>query len=117
MAMKKYIKSYEELNASSLIFLKKRAKKGKYRIVSKSIFTKPKYHRRIIVETVISVIKRIFGDNNQNLSDKLRNKESKLKNVCYDIYHYTKISSIKIQICFLQSQKIMHSKSLYEKSF
>jgi hypothetical protein len=87
---------HEELNASSLIPLKKRAKKGKYRIGSKSIFTKPKYHRRSIVKTVISVIKRVFGDKNQSRSDRLRNKETKLKNACYDIYRYTKTSNIKI---------------------
>ncbi|WP_084270829.1 transposase [Methanobrevibacter cuticularis] len=89
---------HEELNASSLIPLKKRAKKGKYRIGSISIFTKPKYHQRSIVETTISIIKRIFGDKNQNRSDKLRNKETKLKNLCYDIYRYTKTTNIKIQI-------------------
>lgn len=89
---------HEELNSSSLIPLKKRAKKGKYRIGSRSIFTKPKYHQRCIVETVISVIKRVFGDKNQSRSDKLRNKETKLKNLCYDIYRYTKTSKIEIQI-------------------
>jgi len=89
---------HEELNASSLIPLKKRAKKGKYRIGSRSIFIKPKYHQRSIVETVISVIKRVFGDKNQSRNDKLRNKETKLKNLCYDIYRYTKTSSIKTQI-------------------
>ena len=89
---------HEELKASSLIPLKKRAKKGKYRIGSKTIFTKSKYHQRSIVETVISVIKRVFGDKNQSRSDKLRNKETKLKNLCYDIYRYTKTSTIKIQI-------------------
>jgi hypothetical protein len=62
-----------------MIPVKKRVKKGKYRIGTKSIFTKPKYHRRSIVETVISVTKRVFGDKNQNRSDQLRNKETKLK--------------------------------------
>jgi hypothetical protein len=89
---------HEELNASSLIPLKKRARKGKYRIGAKSIFTKPKYHRRSLVETVISVIKRVFGDKNQSRSDRLRNKETKLKNACYDIYRYVKTSNTKIQI-------------------
>ncbi|KZX17417.1 transposase DDE domain protein [Methanobrevibacter cuticularis] len=89
---------HEELNASSLIPLKKRAKKGKYRIGSRSIFTKPKYHQRSIVETVISVIKRIFGDKNQSRSDRLRNKETKLKNLCYNIYRHTKTFNIKIKI-------------------
>ena len=89
---------HEELNASTMIPLKKRAKKGKYRIGTRSIFTKPKYHRRSLVETVISVIKRVFGDKNQSRNDQLRNKETKLKNSCYDIYRYTKTFNIKIQI-------------------
>ena len=89
---------HEELNASSMIPRKKGAKNGKYRMAMESLFSKPKYHRRSIVETVISVIKRVFGDKNQSRSDKLRNKETKLKDVCYDIYLYAKTFNIKIQI-------------------
>jgi hypothetical protein len=47
---------------------------------------------------VISVVKRISGDKNQSRSYKLRNKETKLKNLCYDIYHYIKMFNIEIQI-------------------
>jgi len=54
--------------------------------------------KKAIVKTVISVIKRVFGDKNQSQSDKLRNKETKLKNLCYDIYRCTKTFDIKIQI-------------------
>jgi hypothetical protein len=89
---------HEELETSSMIPIKKGARKGKYRIGTKSIFSNPKYHRRSIVETVISVIKRVFGDKNQSRSDQLRNKETKLKNACYDIYRYAKTFDIKIQI-------------------
>jgi len=63
-----------------------------------SLFSKPKYHQRSIVETVISVIKRVFGDKNQSRSDKLRNKETKLKNLCYDFYKYAKTFDIEISI-------------------
>jgi len=77
---------------------KKGAKNGKYRMAMESLFSKPKYHKRSIVETVISVIKRVFGDKNQSRSDKLRNKETKLKNISYDIYLYAKTFNIKIQI-------------------
>lgn len=38
------------------------------------------------VETVFSVEKRVFGDVNHSRSDGLRNKASKLKNVCYNIF-------------------------------
>ena len=51
-----------------------------------------------MVETVISVIKRVFGDKNQSRSDELRNKETKLKNLCYDIYKYAKTFEIEISI-------------------
>ncbi|KZX14850.1 hypothetical protein MBCUT_18800 [Methanobrevibacter cuticularis] len=89
---------HEELNATSMIHHKKRAKKSKYRISMESLFSKPKHHQRSIVKTVIAVIKRIFSDKNQNRSDQLKNKETKLKNAFYDIYHYTKTFNIKIQI-------------------
>ena len=55
-----------------------------------SWFSKPKYYRRSIVETVISIMKRVLEIKNQSRCDKLRNKETKLKNLCYDIYRYTK---------------------------
>jgi len=32
----------------------------------------------MLAETVISVLKRVFGDKNQSRSDRLRNKETKL---------------------------------------
>ena len=52
------------------------------------LISKPKYHLRSLVESVLSVIKRVFGYENQSRSDRLRNKETKLKNECYDIYLY-----------------------------
>ncbi|MDR2623391.1 MAG: hypothetical protein LBC39_02290 [Methanobrevibacter sp.] len=64
---------------------KKRAKKRKYRIGTKSIFTKPKYH----IETMISVTKRVFGDKNQSRNDQLRNKENKLRKTCAMTYTAT----------------------------
>jgi len=89
---------HEELGATSMIPPKKRIKKGKYRLGMLSLFSKLKYHLRSLVETVISVLKRVFGDENQSRSDQLRNKETKLKNECYDIYLYAKHLSIEIQI-------------------
>jgi hypothetical protein len=35
---------HEELNATSMIPRKKRAKNGKYRLAMESLFSKPKYH-------------------------------------------------------------------------
>ncbi len=75
---------------------KKRVKNGKYRLSMQFLFSKPKYHRRSLVETVISVLKRVFGDKNQSRSDRLRNKETKLRNACYNIYRYAERLFIKI---------------------
>ncbi|MDY6865529.1 MAG: hypothetical protein SVY15_06120 [Halobacteriota archaeon] len=50
-----------------------------------------KYRRRSIVETDISVEKRVFGDCNTSRSDRLRNKECKLRDVCYNVYRYCKL--------------------------
>lgn len=85
-----------ELDSSSMIPPKKRVKNGKYRLSMQFLFSKPKYHRRSLVETVISVLKRIFGDKNQSRSDRLRNKETKLRNTCYNVYRYVKHVFIKI---------------------
>ncbi|MDY6931283.1 MAG: hypothetical protein SVJ22_05145 [Halobacteriota archaeon] len=43
------------------------------------------------VEAVISVEKRVFGDCNTSRSDRLRNKECKLRGVCYNVYRYCKL--------------------------
>lgn|GEM_PF-1476279 len=81
---------HEELKANSMIPAKKRIKKGKYRLSSQSLFNKKQYNRRNPSETVISVLKRVFGDKNQSRSDRLRNKETKHRNNCYNIYLHAK---------------------------
>ncbi|MBM4242055.1 MAG: transposase [Euryarchaeota archaeon] len=86
---------HEELEATSMIPPKKRVKNGKYRLSMQSLFSNPKYHLRSLVETVISVLKRVFDDKNQSRSDRLRNKETKLRNSCYNIYRYAKHLSIQ----------------------
>jgi len=77
-----------------MIPLRKKAKEGKYRLAMQSLFSKPKYHLRSLVETVISIRKRIFGDSNTSRNDRLRNKETKLRNNCYNIYLHAKHLSI-----------------------
>ena len=61
-------------------------KSGKYR--KELIFgtDREKYNRRSIVETVNSVEKRVFGEENRSRSDRMRNKETKLRNVGYNVY-------------------------------
>ena len=47
----------DELKAESVIPLKNRAKKGKYRLMMVEEFDENKYHRRSLVDTVFSVEK------------------------------------------------------------
>lgn len=76
----------EEVGAFNQIPLKKHAKTGHYRLNSISIFRHKVYSRRLNVESVIFVIKRIFDGKNYSRSTALQNKETKLKNVLYNIY-------------------------------
>jgi len=82
----------EEIGAFDQIPLKKRAKKGKYRLNSPSIFRPKIYRKRNNVESVFSVIKRRFNGINQSKSTKLSNKETKLKNTIYNIHRSTQIN-------------------------
>ena len=76
----------EEAKAFDQIPLKKHAKKGHYRLKSISIFRNKVYSRRMNVESVIFVIKRRFNGTNYSRSTTLQNKETKLKDVLYNIY-------------------------------
>ncbi|MDY6866281.1 MAG: hypothetical protein SVY15_09985 [Halobacteriota archaeon] len=69
----------------------KKAFTGKYRQLMLAGLDYAKYRRRSIVETDISVEKRVFGDCNTSRSDRLRNKECKLRDVCYNVYRYCKL--------------------------
>jgi len=82
----------EEIGAFDQIPLKKRAKKGKYRLNSPAIFRHRIYRKRNNVECVFSVIKRLFNGINQSKSTKLSNKETKLKNTIYNIHRSTQIN-------------------------
>jgi hypothetical protein len=93
----------EEFKVTAMIPAKKRTQKGKYRVSMQYLFSKPRYHQRSKVESVFSVEKRVFGDKNNSRSDRLRNKESKLRNVCYNIYRHAKVFIIQILKGFLQS--------------
>ena len=76
----------EETGAFDQIPLKKHAKKGHYRLNSISIFRNKVYSRRMNVERVIFVIKRRFNGTNYSRNTTLQNKETKLKDVLYNIY-------------------------------
>lgn len=94
----------EELNAESQIPVRRgKAKTGRYRKLMENELEKNKYHRRSLVEMVISVEKRVFGDANYGRSDRMRNKESKLRNVCYNIYRASASVCLIFRRGFLQS--------------
>ena len=81
----------EEAKAQDQIPLKTRAKTGHYRLKSKNTFKQEIYSRRNNVESIFSVIKRIFNGTNRSRSLQLSNKETKLKNTIYNIYRLTQI--------------------------
>ena len=91
----------EELGADSQIPVRRGlTKHGKYR--KKLIFglDQDKYHKREIVETVNSVEKKVFGEENRGRSDRIRNKETKLRNVCYNVYRRVVLLSNGFVIVF-----------------
>ena len=78
----------EEIKADSIVPLRERKRKrinGKYRKQLNKDFDKIKYNRRNIVETIISVVKRKFGETLR--ARKVRNqvKEVKVKLIVYNI--------------------------------
>lgn len=81
----------EEALAFDQIPLKTRAKNGHYRLNSTTVFRPKVYGRRMNVESVISVVKKRFSGVNFSRSDRLRNKETKLKDVLYNIYRHIQI--------------------------
>ncbi|AMK15766.1 IS5 family transposase [Methanobrevibacter olleyae] len=76
----------EEINAFNIIPNKKRVKNGHLRKRSRYVFRKPIYSRRNNVESVFSVIKRIFSGINTSRDTNLSNKETKFKCLMYNIH-------------------------------
>ena len=66
--------------------LKRIPKTWKYRLSTQAIFRQKVYSKRNLVETVNSIEKRIFDRKNTSRSTTLRNKETKIKNMLYNIY-------------------------------
>jgi len=91
----------EELDAESQIPQRiGMAKSGKYRKMMLFGLIREKYNRRSIAETVNSVEKRIFGEENRSRSERTRNKETKLRNVCYNVYVRARALSNVLVIAF-----------------
>ena len=81
-----------EIKALDQIPLKSNFRHGWYRRLSQKTFKKEIYSRRNNVESVFSVIKRRFSGINKSKSTRLRNKETRLKTLVYNIVQYIKIS-------------------------
>lgn len=81
-----------EIKALDQIPLKSNFRHGGYRRLSQKTFKKEIYSRRNNVESVFSVIKRRFSGINKSKSTRLRNKETRLKTLVYNIVQYIKIS-------------------------
>jgi transposase len=91
----------EELGAQSQIPVRLGlTKNGKYR--KELIFgvDKEKYHKRNIAETVNSVMKKVFGEENRARSERMRNKETKIRNLCYNVYRRVVVLSNDLAIIF-----------------
>jgi hypothetical protein len=96
----------EEAHAKCMIPIKKnREKTGKYRLSMLTDFNEDEYHRRSLVETVISVEKRVLDDVNYSRTDRMRNKESKLRNICYNIYKYAMIFILETRFYFTETME------------
>ena len=74
------------MKSLAMIPVKNNPKTGKYRLSTQAIFSQKIYGQRNLVETVNSVEKRIFDGKNTSRSTTLRNKETKVKNMLYNIY-------------------------------
>ncbi len=77
---------FNEINSFDIIPNKPRVKTGKLRLRSRYLFRPKVYYRRNNVESIFSVIKRIFKGNNTSRSTQLLNKETKLKCALYNVY-------------------------------
>ena len=81
----------EETTALPQIPVKTRQKSGTYRSKSRTIFRPQVYRFRNQVEGVNSVEKRKFSGINNSRSTTLQIKETKLKNLFYNIYRSIQI--------------------------
>jgi hypothetical protein len=89
----------EDLHASSLIPLRDWGAdyvSGKYRSLMKTSFDHSAYHKRNLVETVFSVLKRKFGDEVRAFRYVNQVRELKLKCLVYSIDRFLKSQSILV---------------------
>lgn len=88
--IRKFINEY--LDAFDQIPLKKHPKTGHYRLNSMAIFRKVIYNQRVQVESVFSVEKRKFNGVNHSRSTSLSIKESKTKDLIFNLYRFIQLN-------------------------
>ncbi|WP_369425253.1 transposase [Methanothrix sp.] len=89
----------EEMGARSVIPVRDRKRKrigGRYRRELARSFDEDLYHRRNLVETVFSVLKRIHGENVRSRKYRNQMKEIKVRVVVYNLVRF-----MKMEICFI----------------
>lgn len=82
----------QELCAEEHIPTRGIVRRGYYRKLSSTRFNKKKYGKRNNVESVFSVIKRLFGGTNKSRCTYLQNKETKFKITAYNIVRSIQLS-------------------------
>ncbi len=91
----------EEIHAISLIPVRTRKRKrihGRYRRELASTFDEKTYHRRNLVETVFSVLKRTLGESLRSRKYRLQAKEIKIKIILYNLKRTLASHSIQILV-------------------
>lgn len=76
---------------------------GKYRKQMKRGYNKQLYHQRNKVETIFSVIKRMFGEHIRSKMTRTKNREMAFRCIAYNMHRYVKLFVV---IWFLHSQEI-----------
>ncbi len=98
----------DDLNADSVIPIRERKRKrinGSYRRAIAQGFNFSVYHRRNLVETAFSVLKRKFGECLKSRKLRKQLKEIKLKLILYNLRKMTGLIRFFFYGCFLQGQK------------
>ncbi len=83
-----------EINSKDIIPTKKVVKTGYFRNKSLYTFDKTTYSRRNNVESIFSVIKRVFSGTNCSRSTNLANKETKFKCLLYNIHRSIQLNQM-----------------------
>jgi hypothetical protein len=80
--------------------------RGRYRKQMKRGYSKQLYHQRNKVETIFSVIKRMFGEYIRSKMTRTRNRDMVFRCIAYNMHRYVKLL---IVVWFLHSHNILKS--------